>query len=331
MHQPNRRRALGTLGAATASLVLPGALPAHAQTGPWPSSPIRLIVPWPAGGGVDTSARIIAPGLGQRLGQNIVVDNRGGASGNIGTEMAARAKPDGYTLLMASLSPNAVNTHLFKTLPYDPAKDFAPIVYAMAVPNILVVPTDSPFKTAPELVAHAKANPGKLNYGSAGVGSSQHLAAIMLRVSTGIDIVHVPYKGTAPAETDLVAGHVSLMLDTTACIPFVRGGKMRALAVASKVRNPALPTVPTFDEVGIPDVHCLGWYGLMGPVGLPREMVERINREVNALLQTPDVQRRMADFGAQVGGGTPEDFWSVVTADMRRYEGIIKAAGIKAE
>ena len=222
----------------------------QAQT--YPNQPIRLIVPWPPGGGVDTSARIIAQPLSERLGQSIVIDNRPGAGGNIGTEIAAKAKPDGYTLVMASSSPNAINIHIYPKLPFEPLKDFASIVYVTAVPNILVVPGASPLNSAQELLAHVKANPGKVNYGSAGVGSSQHLAASMLIAATGIDIVHVPYKGTGPAETDLIAGHIAMMLDTTACLPFVAGGRMKAFAVASKARNPALPNVPTFDETRHP-------------------------------------------------------------------------------
>src|SRR5436190_11467954 len=178
----------------------------EAQAQGYPNQPIKLIVPWPPGGGVDTSARIIAQPLSERLGQNIVIENRGGAGGNIGTEMAARAKPGGYTLLMGSSSPNAINVHIYSKLPFDPAKDFVSIVYVTAVPNVLVVPGNSPHNSAADLLAHIKANPGKVNYGSAGVGSSQHLAASMLIAATGANIVHVPYKGTSPAETDLIAG-----------------------------------------------------------------------------------------------------------------------------
>src|SRR5262245_52178608 len=187
-----------------------------------------MIVPWPPGGGVDTSARIIAQPFAERLGQSIVIDNKPGAGGNIGTEQAARAKPDGYTLLMGSVSPNAINVHLYSRLGFDPLKDFAPIAFVTSVPNILVGPANSKANSALELINEAKANPGKLNYGSAGVGSSQHLAASMLITAAGINIVHVPYKGTSAAEADLIAGHVALMLDTTACLPFVAAGRMKA-------------------------------------------------------------------------------------------------------
>jgi tripartite-type tricarboxylate transporter receptor subunit TctC len=297
----------------------------------YPNQPIKLMVPWPAGGGVDTTARMISEPLAQKLGQPIVIDNRGGAGGNIGTELAARVKPDGYNLLMASISPNAVNVHLYNKLGFDPIKDFAPIVYVSAVPNILVVPASSPFKTVKDVIDAAKANPGKLNYGSGGVGSSQHLAAVQFMSAAKIDIVHVPYKGTAPAEADLAAGHISLMLDTTTCLPFVASGRMRALAVASKKRNPALPDVPTFDEVGLPGIYASSWYGLMAPAGTPRPIIDKLNAQANEVLQSPDMKRRMAEFGAEVGGGTPEDFGQFIASEIKRYESIVRLSGAKLD
>jgi len=312
------------------AVVLFAAAAAHAQQD-YPNQPIKLIVPWPPGGGVDTSARIISQPLSVRLGQNILIDNRPGAGGNIGTEVAARSRPDGYTLLMASSSPNAINIHLYARLGFDPVKDFAPIAYFTAVPNILVVPGNSPHDSAQDLLAHIKANPGKVNYGSGGVGSSQHLAASMLIAATGASIVHVPYKGTSPAEADLVAGHISMMLDTTACLPFVSSGRMKALAVASKARNTALPNVPTFDELGVPGVYSSAWYGIMAPAGVPAEVVKRINAEVNAILKTPEMQKRLADFGGEIGGGSPEDFAKFNLAEIARYAGVVKASGAKVE
>lgn len=317
---------------AAAVLVLAAAgqvLPVNAQS--YPNRPIKLIVPWPPGGGVDTSARIVSQPLSERLGQGVVVDNKPGAGGNIGTEIAAKERADGYTLLMASSSPNAINIHIYARLGFHPLKDFTPIVYVTAVPNVLVVPGNSPFNTAQELLAHIKANPGKVNYGSAGVGSSQHLAAAMLITSTGIDIVHVPYKGTGPAEADLMAGHVSMMLDTTACLPFVASGRMKALAVASRQRNPALPSVPTFEEIGIKGVYSSAWYGIMGPAGLPADVVRKINGEVNALLKTPEIRKRIVDFGGEQGGGSPEDFAKFVESEIERYAAIVKASGAKIE
>ena len=297
----------------------------------YPAQPIKLMVPWPAGGGVDTTARIVSELLGHRLGQPFVVDNRAGAGGNIGTELAARQRPDGYNLLMSSISPNAVNISLYTKLGFDPVKDFEPIVYVSAVPNILVVPANSPFKTVKDVIDAARANPGKLNYGSGGIGSSQHLAAVQFAAAAKIDIVHVPYKGTAPAEADLAAGHVSLMLDTTTCLPFIAGGRMRALAVASKVRNPALPDVPTFDEVGLKGVYASSWYGLSAPAGTPRPIIDKLNAEANAVLKSPELQKRMAAFGAEVGGGTPEDFGRFMASETKRYAEIVRISGVKLD
>jgi tripartite-type tricarboxylate transporter receptor subunit TctC len=304
---------------------------ASVQAQVYPNQAIKLIVPWPPGGGVDTSARIVSQPLSERLGQGVVIDNRPGAGGNIGTEIAKNARADGYTLLMGSSSPNAINVHIYPKLPFHPLNDFTPIVYVTAVPNVLVVPGNSPHNSAQELLAFIKANPGKVNYGSAGVGSSQHLAAAMLMAATGINIVHVPYKGTGPAETDLIAGHIPMMLDTTACLPFIAAGKMKAFAVASKARNPALPNVPTFDELGIPNVYSSAWYGIMAPAGLPQEVVARINGEVNALLKTPEVRKRIADFGGEPGGGTPQEFAQFVQSEITRYADVVKAAGAKVE
>ena len=297
----------------------------------YPTQPIRLIVPWPPGGGVDTSARIIAQPFAERLGQSIVIDNKPGAAGNIGTEQAARAKPDGYTLLMGSVSPNAINPHLYARLGFEPVRDFAPIALVAVVPNILVVQPGASFGSVQDLVAMAKANPGKLNYGSGGVGSSQHLATEMFKRATGVDIVHVPYKGTAPAELGLMTGDVTLLLDTTACLPFIAAGKMKPLAVASKVRNPALPNVPTLDEVGITGVYAGAWYGVMAPAGTPRAIVERLNRELNAVLAAPEMKKRMVEFGAEIGGGTPDDFANFIASEIKRYEEIVRISGAKLD
>jgi len=309
------------------AMVLASAGAAHADT--YPSKPIRLIVPWPAGGGVDTSARIISQPLAERLGQAIVVDNRAGAAGNIGTALAAKEKPDGYTLLMGSLSPNAVNPHLYTSLGFDPVKDFAAVALVYTVPSFLVVPANSPANTAQEFIAHAKANPGKLNMGSGGVGSSQHLFGVMFTNATKIDTVHVAYKGTSPAETALIAGQVDFMLDPPTALPFVEAGKLKALAVASPVKNPALPNVPTLDELGVPGVHTSTFYGVMAPANTPKEIVDRLNREINAILQTDDVRARLVKLAAVPGTGTAEDFGKFVAAELDRYGEIVKLSGAK--
>jgi tripartite-type tricarboxylate transporter receptor subunit TctC len=297
----------------------------------YPDHPIKMIVPWPPGGGVDTMGRLIAQGLSLELKQPVIVDNRAGAGGNIGTELAARQPADGYNLLMGSISPNAINVYLYSHLGFDPVKDFAPITYVSAVPNILVVPASSPFKTMQDLVDYAKANPGKLNYGSAGVGSSQHLAAVQFMAATKIDIMHVPYKGTSPAEADLMAGHVSLMLDTTTCLPLVKSGKLRALAVASRQRNPALPDVPTLAELGVPDVYASSWYGLMAPAGTPQAIIDKLNKATNDVLKSPEIRARMLEYGAEIGGGTPAQFMSFIKAEIQRYKPIVELSGAKLD
>jgi tripartite-type tricarboxylate transporter receptor subunit TctC len=293
----------------------------------YPTKPIRMIVPWPAGGGVDTAARIIAQPLSERLGQPVVIENKPGAAGNIGTALAIQEKPDGYTLLMGSLSPNAVNPHLYTNLGFDPVKDFSFVARVYTVPSFLVVPASSPAKSAQELVALAKKDPGKINFGSGGVGSSQHLFGVMFNTATKIDVVHVPYKGTTPAETALVAGQVDFMLDPPTCLPFIAAGKLRALGVASAVRNPALPEIPTLDELGIPGVHTSTFYGVMAPANTPKEIVERLNREINSILQTDEVRARLTKMAAEPGSGSPDEFEKFVRSEIERYGTIVKLSG----
>ena len=300
---------------------------AQAQT--YPSKPIRLIVPWPPGGGVDTSARLIAQPLSERLGQTVVVENRPGAAGNIGTALFTHEAPDGYTLLMGSLSPNAVNPHLYSKLGFDPVKDFEFVALAYTVPSFLVVPADSPFNSPQELVAAAKANPGKLNFGSGGVGSSQHLFGVMFNTATKIDTVHVTYKGTAPAEAALIAGQIHYMVDPPTAIPFVTGGKLKALAVASKKRSASLPNVPTLDELGIPNVYTQTFYGVMAPAGTPKAIVDLLNKEINAILQAPQMQERLSKFAAQTSPLTPDEFGKFVKGEIERYGEIVRLSGAK--
>ena len=319
-------KTIGRLAAALFAILIFGG--AHAQ---YPNQPIRLIVPWPPGGGVDTSARIISAPLSARLGQNIVIDNRPGAAGNIGTEQASKAKPDGYTLLMGSLSPNAVNPHLYQRLGFEPLKDFAPIALVASVPSILVVSGNSPVNSVKELLALAKAKGPAANYGSGGVGSSQHLSTELFKKVTQTEFLHVPYKGTAGAELGLVAGEVDLLLDTTACLPFVAAGRMKALAVAAKTRSPALPNVPTLDEAGVPGVYAGAWYGIMAPAGTPRDIVERLNREINSILQTPEMAKRMLEFGAESGSGSADAFTQFIASEIVRYADIVQLAGLKKE
>jgi tripartite-type tricarboxylate transporter receptor subunit TctC len=290
------RFALAALLCASAHLV---------QAQGYPSRPIKLVVPWPAGGGVDTAARLIADPLAKRLGQPIVVDNKPGSAGNIGTAAVTREKPDGYTLLMGSLSPHAVNPHLYDNLGFEPIKDFAP-------------------------VALAKAQPGKLNFGSGGAGSSQHLFGVMFNTATKIEALHVPYKGTSPAEAALVAGEVDYMLDPPTCLPFVEAGRLKALAVAAPTRSTALPNVPTLDEAGIAGVHTLTYYGVLAPAGTPKEIVERLNAEINAILKSDDMRARLTKLAAEPGTGSPEDFRRFMESELKRYGDIVRISGAKA-
>jgi len=315
------RFALAALVALSAGLV---------QAQAYPSRPIRLIVPWPPGGGVDTAARMIAEPLAQRLGQPIVVDNKPGAAGNIGTAAAAKEKPDGYTLLMASLSPHSVNPHLYEKLGFEPIKDFAAVALVYTVPSFLVVPAASPANSAQELVALAKASPGKLNFGSGGPGSSQHLFGVMFNAATKIDTVHISYKGTSPAEQGLVAGQIDYMLDPPTCLPFVTAGRLKALAVAAPKRNPELPDVPTLDELGIKGVYTLTYYGVAAPAGTPKEIVARLNAEINAILKTDDMRARLAKLAAEPGTGTPDEFAQFMESEMKRYGEIVRMSGAKA-
>jgi tripartite-type tricarboxylate transporter receptor subunit TctC len=322
-----------SIGAVTRQVCLGVALLAIAgwvqAQAPYPNKPIRLIVPWPPGGGVDTAARIISQPLAERLGQPIIVENKPGVAGNLGTAQFVKEAPDGYTILMGSLSPNAVNPHLYSKLGFDPVKDFEFVALAYIVPSFLVVPTNSPANSPKELVAIAKASPGKLNFGSGGVGSSQHLFGVMFNTATGIDTVHVSYKGTAPAEAALVAGEIDYMVDPPTALPFVSSGRLKALAVAAPKRSAALPNVPTLDELGIPNVHTSTFYGFMAPAGTPKAIVDRLNKEIIAVLQTPDLQARVAKNAAETYNWTPEEYKKFVVGEIERYREVVKQSGAK--
>jgi tripartite-type tricarboxylate transporter receptor subunit TctC len=306
---------------------------AHAgtATAAYPDQPIRLVVPWPPGGATDSLGRIVAQHLGERLKQTVIVDNKGGAGGNIGTASFVRERPDGYTILMATSSTNAANPHLYSRLGFDAEKDFAPIAFVASIPNILEVPLKSPFHSVAQLLDYARANPGKLNFGSGGIGSSQHLAGSMLNHATGVTIVHIPYKGSGPAVSDLLAGQVDMMLDTGS-LAQVKAGSLRALAVASAKRLPALPDVPTFDELGIKDMHASAWYGVVAPAGTPKDIVARLNQEINAILTEPDVRKTLIGLGAELGEPeSPEQFGAFMRAEIGRYKTIVEQSGAKLD
>lgn len=323
----NRRNCLSLLAAAAiTSLTL---VPSLAAAQNYPDKPIRLIVPWPAGGATDQVARILSQPLAQALGVGVIIDNKGGAGGNIGTQAFVREKADGYTLVLATSSTNAAGPHLFAKQGFDPIKDFTPVVLLCSIPNVMVVPTKSPWKNIKDILAAAKQKPGAYTYGSAGIGSSQHLAGAQFKTAAGIDINHIPYKGSGPAAADLLAGHIDMMIDTGS-IGNIKGGLLRPLAVASKTRLPALPDVPTFAEAGTP-MLASAWYGIMLPANAPPEVVARLNKEFNILLQNPDIRSRLQAIGAEVGGGSAESFTKFSVAEIKNYEQIVRLSGAPKE
>lgn len=305
--------------------------PAQAQEAVYPNKPIRMIVPWAPGGATDVIARIIGKRLGEELGQPIVIENKAGAGGNIGTTSFVREVADGYTLLMTTSSTNAINPHLYSKIGYDAQKDFSHVALIGAIPNVLEVPANSQFQTAPQLLDYAKENPGKLNYGSAGVGSSQHLAASQLIQSAGINITHIPYKGSGPAVTDLMGGNIDLMLDTGS-LAQVRAGSLRALAVASAKRLHVLPDVPTFEELGLTDMHAAAWYGVATHSDAPVQVVERLNQEIAKILQEPAIIEQLENMGVQIGEKlNPEQLDAFVLSEILRFKGLVELSGAKLE
>jgi tripartite-type tricarboxylate transporter receptor subunit TctC len=303
--------------------------PALAQD--YPSKPIRIIVPYPPGGFNDTLARTLGHRLTEKWGQPVIVDNRPGAGGTIGTNIAAKASPDGYTLLIASFA-FAVNPALYTSLPYDPDRDFAPIVLAATTPNLLVVNPQLPVQSVKDLVAFAKANPGKLNYASAGNGSSNHLSMELFKMLTRIDIVHVPYKGSAPAVNDLMGGQVNLMFDNAPnVLQQVKAGKLRALAVSSKQRLPIVKDLPSVAEAGVPGFDVSVWFGVLAPAGTPRAVIHRLNTEINAILQLAQIRQDFTNQGVEPAGSTPEEFALFIAAQKTKWSKVVKESGTKAE
>jgi tripartite-type tricarboxylate transporter receptor subunit TctC len=290
-----------------------------------------MIVAYPPGGGTDQVGRVLADQLTVTLGQNVVVDNRGGATGNIGTELAARAVPDGYTLLMGNVAPNAVNVSLFKKLGFDPVKDFAPVSLVAVTPNILVAHPSMPVKTIKELIAYAKAKPGTLNFPSAGVGSSSHLAGEMLKSLAGISMVHIPFKGGGPALVAVIAGEVQIMFATMpAAMPHVKSGKVKPVAVTTAKRSQAMPELPTIAESGVKGYEASTWYGLLAPARTPPAIVTRLHADTVKILAGPTRQRLEAQ-GFEPEGGTPAEFAAYIKTEIVKWAKVIKDAGIPAE
>ncbi|WP_289296137.1 tripartite tricarboxylate transporter substrate binding protein [uncultured Reyranella sp.] len=324
----SRRR---TLGAAAALALAPALVPAHARAQAYPSKPIRLIVPYSAGGGADTTARLIAPRLQEALGQTIVIENKPGAGGMIGDEIVAKAAPDGHTLLIGAFA-HAVNPSLFPKMPFRTPEDFAPVSLLVTVPELMVITPSHPAKTVAELVALAKAQPGKLSYASSGNGSAQHLAAELFKMRTGTDIQHVPYKGGALAVADVAAGHVPFYFgNMSAALPQARGGRVRPLAVTSAARSPAAPDVPTLTEAGVPDCEISEWNALIAPAGTPPAVIARLHAEVAKIMRTEEMKAKFADLGADAIGSTPDELAAFLRSEMKKWAEVVKAANIKVE
>jgi len=310
-----------------AALAAGPALQAHAAG--YPERPVTLVVPFPPGGGTDAGARLLAHKLAERWGQSVVIENRPGAAGIIGVDHVARAKPDGYTLLIGNIGTQAINQSLYRKIPYNPDTAFTPISLVAELPLVLVVNPSVPAKTPQELIALAKARPGELTYSTSGAGSSMHLAAKLFESGAGIKLLHVPYKGGGPALQDLVGGQVNMsfatVLETSGQI---KAGHMRALAVTSDKRSPTLPEVPTLAESAIPGFNSISWIGLLAPAGTPAPIVDKIAADVHAVMNAPDVQQRFSTLGAIPVGDSPADFSALIKHDTQRYAALIKQIGI---
>jgi tripartite-type tricarboxylate transporter receptor subunit TctC len=306
------------------------ASPAAAQD--YPNRPVRLVVPFPPGGINDIVARVISQHLGERLGKQVIVDNRGGAGGQIGAELAARSPADGYTLVVGHIGTFGVNPSLYPKLRYDAIKDFTPISLVARVPNLLAVHPSLPVKTVKQLVDLAKARPGTLNYGSAGGGSNPFLCVEYFKMLTKTDIVHVPYKGSGPMVIDLIAGQISLTITgVPPLLPHVQGKRLRGIAVASEARLSLLPDLPTVIESGVPGYEVVQWYGVLAPAGTPRDIVTRVNADIAKFLARPDTASKMSGEGAIPSGSTPEEFGALIRSEIERWGKVVKATGAKPE
>ncbi len=311
------------------SVVL-AAMPSLATAQAYPAKPIRWISPWPAGGANDIFSRAIGQKIGESLGQQVLVDNRPGAAGTIGTDIAAKAPADGYTLVMGSSPTHAIAPALYPALPYDPLRDFSAVTLVGSVPNVLVLHPSVPAKTVKEFIAVAKARPGKLNFASTGNGTSQHLSAELFKFMAGLDMVHIPYKGTAPALTELVAGQVDLAFENMpALIPHIQAGRLRALAVTTTKRSAVMPELPTIAEAALPGYDASVWFGVFAPAGTPRPVVDRLHGEILKALQTQDLKSRMVAMGTDVSGIGPDDFSAYVRKEIPKWANLVKAAGVK--
>ncbi|WP_233234173.1 tripartite tricarboxylate transporter substrate binding protein [Bordetella sp. LUAb4] len=324
-----RRILLG--GALAVAAVVPGLTQAAAE---YPSKPLRFIVPYPPGGPLDTMARLLAEKVRDSLGQPVIVENRAGAGGNIGADLAAKANPDGYTLVMGAVATHAINPFLFANLPYDPIKDFAPVTIVASVPNVLVMNDDFAKKNHIEklgdLIAYAKANPGKLNYGSGGNGSAGHLAGELLKARAGINVEHIPYQGAAPAQLALLSGQSDFMFDNLAAsAPLIKDGKVKALAVTTTQRSSLLPDVPTVEESGVKGFDLGTWFGVFTTGGTPAPVVDKLNKAYSQALMQPDVRQRLLTMGSEVKPMSEKEFAAFVVSEKDKYKEIVKLSGAK--
>ncbi|MCY7315623.1 MAG: tripartite tricarboxylate transporter substrate binding protein [Rubrivivax sp.] len=299
----------------------------------WPNKPLRLVVPFPAGGAPDIIGRTQAQQLSAALGQQVVVDNNPGAGGTIGADLAAKAAPDGYTVLMSTSSTHSIGPALNARMPYDAFKDFMPVAHVANAPSVLVVGQNAPWRTAQDLIAAVKASPGKYNYGSSGIGTYPHLSAEMFKWRAGgLFVVHIPYRGTGLVLTDLMAGQIGFLMDSAVSAQsHIRDGKIRALAVSGSKRSAALPTVPTFAEIGVPGMEFSNWFGIFAPAGTPADIVQRLNRELNTIVRAPDVAERLDKLGAEPVVSTPEQFAKTYRDEYTSWKAVIQRAGIRAE
>jgi tripartite-type tricarboxylate transporter receptor subunit TctC len=327
-----QRRALAAVALACAV----GAIaPAQAQS--WPTKSVRIVVPFPPAGTTDIVARSVASELQKMWGQSVVIDNRPGAGGNIGSDVVAKSAPDGYTLLMGTVGTHSINASLFaqngQKMPFDPVKDFVPITLCAAVPNVMVIYPKLPVNTVPEFITYAKANPGKINMASSGNGTSIHLTGELFKTVTGVYMVHLPYRGSAPALTDLMSGNVNVMFDNLpSAMPFIKSGKLKALAVTSKNPSPALPGVPTIEQAaGLKDFDASSWFGLFAPAGTPRAIVDKIQADVAKALSVPEVRERLQSQGAEPGGNTPDQFASFIKAETEKWARVVKLSNAKVD
>ncbi|MGB6102847.1 MAG: tripartite tricarboxylate transporter substrate binding protein [Pusillimonas sp.] len=303
---------------------------ATAAAADYPSKPIRLIVPFSAGGTSDFLARTVAEKLGADLGTTVVVDNRPGAGGNIGSNMVANANPDGYTLVLGTVGTHAINQSVYKDMPFDAVQDFAPISLIAAVPNMLVANPSVQANSVQELIALAKDKPGEITFASSGNGSSIHLSGEMFKSLAGVDMLHVPYKGSGPAVIDLLGGQVDIMFDNMpSALPHVQAGKLKALAVTTGERSEAAPELPTIAEEGVKDYEATAWFGLLAPAGTPADIIDKLNAEIVKILDMPDVKKRLAEQGAKAVSNSPEEFASYIKAELKKWADVVKSSGFE--